>query len=401
MKSNPIRFSNKSVRKFFSIFWLVFSLFTWQQISLITLKSSLESASYEMNLFAYIIYYLATLGFIIFSACFMEEFMQKSYYYSWIIIAMASYLVLFFSSNLIVYAFLSGASIGIGIPICLAYFADNTEIENRGKNGALIFFATSLSFPLLAWIQEKNFFFGLIWIIILLMVFILVQQEFTVIKVERKIHFRTILTERQFILYFLSWSTYCFIDAFEAPILNNFLEKTFSPYIINILANIGTIVTAIAILLSGVMADRYGRKRILTYGFVTLGVAYAIVGVAYQSLISWLIFSIITGTATGYFAVIFIFTIWGDLSQKGLRGKYYAIGSCPFFLIFFIQKLITPYITQIPVSAAFSFASFFLFLAVIPLMYAPETLPEKIIRQRELKRYIEKAKKIREKYEKQ
>jgi len=51
--------------------------------------------------------------------------------------------------------------------------------------------------------------------------------------------------------------------------------------------------------------------------------------------------------------------------------------------------------------AIFSFAAFFLFLAVIPLMYAPETLPEKLIRQKELRRYVEKAKKIREKYERQ
>jgi len=36
-------------------------------------------------------------------------------------------------------------------------------------------------------------------------------------------------------------------------------------------------------------------------------------------------------------------------------------------------------------------ASFFLFLAVIPLMYAPETLPEKAMKDRDLKSYTEKA----------
>jgi hypothetical protein len=48
--------------------------------------------------------------------------------------------------------------------------------------------------------------------------------------------------------------------------------------------------------------------------------------------------------------------------------------------------------------AAFSFASFFLFLAVIPLIYAPETLPEKRIKERELREYVEKAKKAKEKH---
>ena len=51
----------------------------------------------------------------------------------------------------------------------------------------------------------------------------------------------------------------------------------------------------------------------------------------------------------------------------------------------------------IPIATAFTVASFFLFVAVIPLMYAPETLPEKAIKDRDLQSYIEKAKKIAKK----
>jgi hypothetical protein len=49
-------------------------------------------------------------------------------------------------------------------------------------------------------------------------------------------------------------------------------------------------------------------------------------------------------------------------------------------------------------AAVFSLAAFFLFLAVMPLMYAPETLPEKKIQERELRVYLEKAKKVKQKY---
>ena len=388
-------------KNFLSTFWLLFSLFTWRQISLIILRNfSDHMQGYEMSFLSYAVYYLASASLTIISSYFKEKFNHKNYYL-WIIVAIVSYISLLFCSNLLPFAFLSGVSVGMGIPLCLAYFADNTYIENRGKSGALTFFITSLSFPLLVWIQENYLFFGLIWIIIALLVIFLLKPKVAIEEVERKISFRTILTNRQFILFFLSWSIFCFIDAFEAPILDNFLEKSFSSSTINFLANIGTVVTAFAILLSGIVADYYGRKIVLTYGFVTLGLAYAIIGVAYQNILSWLIFSVIDGAATGLFIVIFVFTIWGDLSQKGLREKYYAIGSLPFFLIFFIQKLLFPYVVKIPVSAAFSFASFFLFLAVIPLLYAPETLPEKIIRRRELRKYVEKAKKIREKYEKE
>jgi hypothetical protein len=39
----------------------------------------------------------------------------------------------------------------------------------------------------------------------------------------------------------------------------------------------------------------------------------------------------------------------------------------------------------------FSFASFFLFVAVLPLVYAPETLPDRILKNLDLNSYVNKA----------
>ena len=47
----------------------------------------------------------------------------------------------------------------------------------------------------------------------------------------------------------------------------------------------------------------------------------------------------------------------------------------------------------IAASTVFSFAAFFLFAATLPLFYAPETLPEKVMKDRDLKSYVENAKK--------
>jgi hypothetical protein len=44
-------------------------------------------------------------------------------------------------------------------------------------------------------------------------------------------------------------------------------------------------------------------------------------------------------------------------------------------------------------------ASFFLFVAVLPLIYAPETLPEKKMELRRLRSFAEEARKAKEKYE--
>jgi hypothetical protein len=44
---------------------------------------------------------------------------------------------------------------------------------------------------------------------------------------------------------------------------------------------------------------------------------------------------------------------------------------------------------MVQTATAFSWASFFLFLAVLPSIYALETLPEKTIKERELKECVE------------
>jgi len=152
-------------------------------------------------------------------------------------------------------------------------------------------------------------------------------------------------------------------------------------------------------IVSGFLLDSVGRKRMAITGFVTLGLGYAILGIYPENLLSWYFYAIVDGIAWGVLFVIFVITIWGDLSYGVPSDKYYAIGVLPFFVSKFLELTIGDYIAAIiPPYAIFSFIAFFLFLAVFPLMYAPETLPEKKIRERELKQYIEKAKKVKEKY---
>jgi hypothetical protein len=109
---------------------------------------------------------------------------------------------------------------------------------------------------------------------------------------------------------------------------------------------------------------------------------------------------VVDSIAWGIFVVLFFLTLWGDLSDNLLKDKFYLLGGLPFLLSWFVQLIIEPYITSISIYAAFSLASFFLFLAVVPLMFAPETLPEKMLRERELRSYIERAKRVREKFTK-
>jgi len=132
---------------------------------------------------------------------------------------------------------------------------------------------------------------------------------------------------------------------------------------------------------------------------VALGLAYAAISIA-PTMFFWYLYFVVDGASWGILSLVFIFVLWGDLSQHGGREKYYAIGSIPYFLVPIIRVIISPFVMP-PANLAFSLASFFLFIAVLPLMYAPETLPEKKVELRRLRKYVEKAKEIRKKHEKE
>ena len=103
------------------------------------------------------------------------------------------------------------------------------------------------------------------------------------------------------------------------------------------------------------------------------------------------------GITWGLLFSVFFTVVWGDLGEHYEKEKFYVLGGVPLLLTNFLSVLITPYAASIPLGTAFTVASFFLFTAVIPLMYAPETLPEKSIKDRDLKSYVEKATKAAKK----
>jgi hypothetical protein len=90
--------------------------------------------------------------------------------------------------------------------------------------------------------------------------------------------------------------------------------------------------------------------------------------------------------------VLFILTIWGDLAQQKSGEKYYFIGILPYLLSNLTRLFFGTYISSNVIEGTvFSFASFFLFVAILPLIYAPETISEKILKNLDLNNYVNKA----------
>jgi MFS family permease len=333
----------------------------------------------------------------------LTKFDKKRILFLWIIAGIVASLFLMIqdSSPLIrpIMTIFLGSSVGVGMPSLLAYFTESMPVESRGRIGGLVFFATALSAPFFALIvPELNMALAAamlvvwrLWSLPLLFPSFRMAGDLGLNKVEN-ISYRRVIHSRTLILYFTAWLMFTLVDGFGSTMVGTHIEqfsvniKLFEPAVASLSALIG-----------GIVSDWVGRKRVITFGFVSLGIGYAAVGLAPQIGVLWLFYLVVDGIAAGSIWVMFTIVLWGEIDTQGTE-KYYAIGETPYFLTAIVSLGLAPYTVLIPEASAFSLAAFFLFVAVIPLMYAIETLPEKKMKDRELKIYVEKAQKVKEKY---
>jgi hypothetical protein len=296
-------------------------------------------------------------------------------------------------------SFSLGVSVGIGLPSCLAYFADTTVVESRGTCGGITWGAAGIGILALASLLGQfdlytTFLVLATWRALGLGVFSLMAMRAGKIQRPRNpASYDSILHKRDVMLYLTPWIMLSLVNFTETPIL----EKVFGDFYF-LVGFIEFALIGIFALVGGILADFVGRKRVIITGFVMLGIGYAVLGLFSGMPISWYLYTTCDGIAWGMFSSVFLITLWGDLAADREKEKYYVLGGLPFLLAGFLAIIIEPYVDFIGSATAFSLASFFLFLAVLPLMYAPETLPEKEIRDRELKDYMERAKKVKERY---
>ncbi|MBC7129755.1 hypothetical protein H5T51_00855, partial [Candidatus Bathyarchaeota archaeon] len=313
-------------------------------------------------------------------------------------------LTLISDEALVIINFLSiiflGVSIGLGLPSCLSFFADLTSIESRGLISGIVWSSIGGTMLLFAFLMsiftlQESIVFLALWRLLGSFAFIfLTKGSFENPIVQESLSYLDIIRKKDMLLYLLPWIVFSIVNFAETPIL----EKVFGTETFTFIGLIGYAIIGVTAIIGGLTADFLGRKRVVILGFMMVGIEYAALSAFYNLPSIAYLFMVFDGITWGLFFPVFFMTVWGDLGEQYAKEKYYALGGLPFLLANFASILVRPYVEVIPPSAAFSFAAFFLFLAVVPLMYAPETLPERVIRERELKRYIEKAKRIKEKY---
>jgi MFS family permease len=398
-----------SQRDFLVVFMIIVNAFSWYFPLHNFFINQISSFQMEHTLFleAYGVYYIAVITFAVVGTIIVHKNISRETLLSlWMLFGViASFLLapleVFQTQMIYVFlvAFALGVSLGLGFPSCLAYFSDYGSIEQKGRLGGITYCVASIGIFLMGLLTiilpsfQSMLAFAL-WRIIGFVVFIIAKPKKETTKIEAKVSYREIIQERSFVLYLVPWVMFCLVNFLEAAVL----KSLFSADVDNLIPVMEFGVGSIAALVAGVFADLVGRKRIVIFGYVMIGMGYAALGLFPYEVLSWYFYIAVDGIAWGIFALVFFITIWGELAAYRTKDKYYFLGVLPFLASTYVEILFEPYAKTISVSTSFSLASLFLFLAVLPLMYAPETLPEKKIRERELKDYLKKAKETKEKY---
>ena len=302
-------------------------------------------------------------------------------------------------NGLLVFSVITGFNFGFGIPVCLGYFSSTTEANHRGKLGGILFLLIGVGSFVLSFIGTETLITMTlvlsIWRATGLLFLILLKpekQEFS----QKQMSYKSILVDRSFLLYFIPWTIFLFVNSLAFPAIQKH-TNLFPSDLVVFSSHVEFVLAGLSGAVFGFFADSKGRKRLAVAGFSLLGVGYAILGFTQGAIVGWWIYTFIDGIAWGCFAMIFVFTVWGDLAEGRRSEKIYAIGLMPYLLSTFIRYSIGGLLISSTLlddfASIFSFFSFFLFVAVLPLVFAQETLSEQTIKNNDLKNYVEKAQK--------
>jgi MFS family permease len=380
---------------------LVVNVFVWYFLVINILKDvvgPIQAIDYSSSILIWSSHFGGIIVSAIVGATMLNRLRDKSrFLVLWVALGVVSSLTSIFVDktnvpSVAVLALFLGASLGIGMPRCMGYFTESVGIEIRGRVGGVILLLSGMVMALIGTISGGEIFLQTlilsVWRIFGLMFVLLLRLKDQTDKKNVIPTYRSFLSQKSFVLYLIPWLMFSLITYLTIPIQSSLVEKSTLDFLViieNVLGGISAVV-------GGLLADAVGRKRMAIAGFAMLGLGYSALGIFPREIFSWYLYTVADGIAWGILFVIFVVTIWGDLSHEAASDKYFAIGVLPFFVSKFLQLTVGNDIaTAIPTSAIFSFIAFFLFLAVLPLVYAPETLPEKTMKDRDLKSYTEKA----------
>ena len=301
----------------------------------------------------------------------------------------------------LLFSIISGASFGVGFPSCMAFLADSTKVEERGRVSSLAIF---VSFVFAAFLLSAASAMGFSstldaplsqpYGIVMLSIGIKIVGflAFALDPIDRKKakvkSWSKILRGKDFALYTLVYVLFNIAAGLISFVWRGLPSTPEFEYVTS-LYSIRYLGLGVFALIAGLMADRVGRKAPIYMGLLMIAAAYLSIGLTITPETYFINF-LLSGLAWGIIIVIYL-VIPGDLSIAGSTESFYALGwllPLTFNLgSSFIPEFIPAF--NIPVAVLAYILSIVLFSSTIPIFSAKETLPETKKHEREMREYLD------------
>jgi len=293
--------------------------------------------------------------------------------------------------GLIVYSILGGVAAGLCIPDVVCHLFEITNFENRGAvSGLFIFSIYVIIFFSSTIISSVNDLAIFILILKSISMLLASKRRFQKVKIEEPAFVKHPL--RVPLLYMFVWFIFLLVDV----IVTNMALQKLTQSEIFVIQLESVLLGLTAMVIGGALADNIGRRKLIIFAYLYLGIEYSFVSLSSGELIRY---TFIDGIAWGILSALFLLVIWGDIGSIRARPIYAASALTIGIASIYFKNLVPALGLNYDLTQAFPLTSIFLFLSVVITAFIlPETLPEKIMKSRELRDYIETAKKIREKF---
>ena len=395
---------NISSKKFLAILFLYLSTFSWFFFFYGNYKFS-SSADFGYQLLGFMdtsyvltiaVFFSFIVAFAIIGSLIGERYDRRKLFLSWTILGVfSSALAGVFQGTTIslLSSALVGMSFGLCFPLVTAYMSDSTAVEERARvSGIVVFTSFLVAIIGTALVSSTSLGAILFSIILRFLGFFALILDPCSRNSGKKHSWQSILTYRQFGFYILPFLMFIIMSGLLGLIQipkNQTQDYGSANLIGNVLHLVGTGIFAI---IGGFAADRIGRRKPIMIGVVMLGVSTAILG--YMSPLTWLVYLAISGFAWGIVFVTYL-AIPGDLAFPGSQERFYALGTVvPFIVYTSITGAGKAVNISLPITWLYPVLTVVIFVSLIPLLYASETLPEKILIEKKLKEHLKKVHKV-------